>query len=140
MAVTPKRNYFEEILPSVDSNEMYNKYFPRANTGLGVNNIDQAWFESTECTSSPAPAARQPNVRVSQPLRAQRVRLRVQKKEAAGQVTKSGLGGEVIYGNNAGKKSLDKTYLAQAAATGKLTITTLHRVTKSRRPTAAATA
>ena len=29
MAVTPKRNYFEEILPGVDSNEMYSTYFPR---------------------------------------------------------------------------------------------------------------
>lgn len=131
MAVTPKRNFFEEILPSVDSNEMYNKYFPRANTGLGVNNIDQAWFESTEwykfARTGRKTAQRSgftttfvPNV----------YDFEYMKKEAAGQVTKSGLGGEVIYGNNAGKKSLDKTYLAQAAATGKLTITTLHRVTK----------
>jgi len=131
MAVTPKRNYFEEILPSVDSNEMYTKYFPRANAGLGVNNIDQAWFESTEwyqfARTGRKTAQRSgfntvfvPNV----------YDFDYMKKEAAGQVTKSGLGGEVIYGNNAGKKSLDKTYLAQAAATGKLTITTLHQVTK----------
>ncbi len=131
MAVTPKRTWFEEILPSVDSNEMYNTYFPRANTGLGVNNIDQAWFESTPwyqfARTGRKTAQRSgfsttfvPNV----------YDFDYMKKEAAGQVTKSGLGGEVIYGNNAGKKSLDKTYLAQAAATGKLTITTLHRVTK----------
>ncbi|WP_433608076.1 GMC family oxidoreductase N-terminal domain-containing protein [Prescottella agglutinans] len=131
MAVTPKRNYFEEILPSVDSNEMYNTFFPRANAGLGVNNIDQAWFESTPwyqfARTGRKTAQRSgftttfvPNV----------YDFDYMKKEAAGQVTKSALGGEVIYGNNAGKKSLDKTYLAQAAATGKLTITTLHRVTK----------
>lgn len=130
MAVTPKRNYFEEILPSVDSNEMYDTYFPRANAGLGVNNIDQAWFESTPwyqfARTGRKTAQRSgfattfvPNV----------YDFEYMKKEAAGQVTKSALGGEVIYGNNAGKKSLDKTYLAQAAATGKLTITTLHRVT-----------
>ncbi|WP_456238384.1 GMC family oxidoreductase N-terminal domain-containing protein [Prescottella defluvii] len=130
MAVTPKRNYFEEILPSVDSNEMYNTFFPRANSGLGVNNIDQAWFESTPwykfARTGRKTAQRSgftttfvPNV----------YDFEYMKKEAAGQVTKSGLGGEVIYGNNAGKKSLDKTYLAQAAATGNLTITTLHRVT-----------
>ncbi|XGU19164.1 hypothetical protein ACETU7_29105 [Rhodococcus sp. 3Y1] len=51
------------------------------------------------------------------------------KQEAAGQVTKSALVSEVIYGNNAGKKSLDKTYLAAASATGKLTISALHVVT-----------
>ncbi|QCQ92810.1 GMC oxidoreductase [Rhodococcus sp. SGAir0479] len=130
MAVTPKRDYFEEILPSVDSNEMYGTFFPRANAGLGVNDIDQAWFESTPwyqfARTGRKTAQRSgfatsfvPNV----------YDFEYMKKEAAGTATKSGLGGEVIYGNNAGKKSLDKTYLAQAAATGKLTITTLHRVT-----------
>lgn len=49
MAVTPKRAYFEEILPSVNSDEMYNTYFPRASTTLGANSIDPAWFESTDC-------------------------------------------------------------------------------------------
>ncbi|QBJ96185.1 GMC family oxidoreductase [Rhodococcus sp. ABRD24] len=131
MAVTPKRGYFEEILPSVNSTEMYNTYFPRANASLGVNNIDQAWFESTPwyqfARTGRKTAQRSgfattfvPNV----------YDFEYMKKEAAGQVAKSSLGGEVIYGNNAGKKSLDKTYLAQAAATGKLTITTLHQVTK----------
>src|SRR4051812_28435545 len=49
MAVTPKRAYFEEVLPSVDSDEMYATYFPRANAGLGVNTIDPAWFETADC-------------------------------------------------------------------------------------------
>ncbi len=131
MAVTPKRAWFEEILPSVDANEMYNTFFPRANTTLGVNNIDQAWFESTPwyqfARTGRKTAQRSgfattfvPNV----------YDFEYMKKEAAGQVPKSSLAGEVIYGNHAGKRSLDKTYLAQAAATGKLTITTLHRVTK----------
>ncbi|AOW93708.1 cholesterol oxidase [Rhodococcus sp. WMMA185] len=131
MAVTPKRHFFEEILPSVDSDEMYDKYFPRANTGLGVNHIDREWFETTPwyqfARSGRASAERSgfstsfvPNV----------YDFEYMKREAAGEVPKSALGGEVIYGNNAGKKSLDKTYLAQAAATGKLSITTLHRVTK----------
>ncbi|WP_072691544.1 GMC oxidoreductase, partial [Rhodococcus marinonascens] len=131
MAVTPKRNFFEEILPSVDSDEMYNTFFPRANAGLGVNHIDKEWFESTPwykfartgrktAERSGFSTAFVPNV----------YDFEYMKREAEGQVTKSALAGEVIYGNNAGKKSLDKTYLAQAAATGKLSITTLHRVTK----------
>ncbi|MBJ7478461.1 GMC oxidoreductase [Rhodococcus sp. (in: high G+C Gram-positive bacteria)] len=130
MAVTPKRNYFEEILPGVDSNEMYSTYFPRANAALGVNNIDPAWFESTEyykfARTGRKTAERSgytttfvPNV----------YDFNYMKQEAAGQVTKSALVSEVIYGNNAGKKSLDKTYLAAASATGKLTISALHVVT-----------
>ncbi|WP_283474792.1 hypothetical protein [Rhodococcus sp. H29-C3] len=131
MAVTPKRNYFEEILPNVDSNAMYSTYFPKANAALGVNNVDPAWFESTPyykfARTGRKTAQRSgytttfvPNV----------YDFEYMKQEAAGQVTKSALASEVIYGNNAGKKSLDKTYLAQASATGKLTITTLHVVTE----------
>ncbi|MDT7799088.1 MAG: cholesterol oxidase [Actinomycetota bacterium] len=45
MAVTPKRSYFEEILPRVDAEEMYGKYFPRR-AGLGVNVVDPRWFET----------------------------------------------------------------------------------------------
>ncbi|MQY08420.1 GMC oxidoreductase [Actinomadura macrotermitis] len=130
MAVTPKRSYFEEVLPSVNSDEMYGTYFPRANAALGVNAIDPAWFESTEWYKF-ARVGRQtandsgfattfvPNV----------YDFAYMKQEAAGQVRKSALAQEVIYGNNAGKRSLDKTYLAAAAATGRLSISPLHTVT-----------
>jgi cholesterol oxidase len=51
------------------------------------------------------------------------------KQEEAGTVTKSALAGEILYGNNHGKKSLQRTYLAQARATGKVSISALHQVT-----------
>ncbi|NUT97803.1 MAG: GMC family oxidoreductase, partial [Saccharothrix sp.] len=43
---------------------------------------------------------------------------------------KSALGTEVIYGNNHGKFSLDKGYLAEAERTGNVTIAPLHQVTR----------
>ena len=48
MAVTPPRSYFAEQFPTVDADEMYGTYFPRARAALGVNTVDPAWFESTE--------------------------------------------------------------------------------------------
>src|SRR5689334_1701572 len=48
MAVTPLKSYFTEQFPTVDAAEMYNTYFPRARSMLGVNTVDPAWFESTE--------------------------------------------------------------------------------------------
>ena len=48
MAVTPLQSYFTEQFPTVDADEMYGTYFPRARAMLGVNTIDPAWFESTE--------------------------------------------------------------------------------------------
>jgi cholesterol oxidase len=130
MAVTPKRSYFEEILPSVNSDEMYSTYFPRANSALGVNSIDPAWFETAECYQyarvSRKTAAKAgfsttfvPNV----------YDFNYMKQEQANQVTRSALASEVIYGNNYGKRTLDKTYLAAAGATGRLTISPLHTVT-----------
>jgi cholesterol oxidase len=130
MAVTPKRSYFEEILPSVNSTEMYSTYFPRANAALGVNSIDPAWFETAECyqfarvsrkTANKAGFATTfvPNV----------YDFNYMKQEQAQQVPRSALASEVIYGNNYGKRTLDQTYLAAAAATGRLTISPLHTVT-----------
>jgi cholesterol oxidase len=130
MAVMPKRAYFEEILPSVDSGEMFTKYFPRANTGLGVNYVDPTWFESASCYQYARVSRDQaqasgftttfvPNV----------YDFGYMAQEEANTVPRSALASEVIYGNNYGKKSLDKTYLAAAAATGRLSITTLHTVT-----------
>ena len=130
MAVVPKRAYFEEILPSVDSDAMYTKYFPRANAGLAVNNVDPTWFESASCYQYARVSRDQaqqsgytttfvPNV----------YDFGYMAQELANTVPRSALASEVIYGNNYGKKSLDKTYLAAAAATGRLTVAPLHTVT-----------
>ncbi|MFC5723463.1 GMC oxidoreductase [Streptomyces gamaensis] len=129
MAVQPKRSYFEEILPQVDAGEMYDRYFPRANAMLKVNHIAPDWFEKTDWYQFARVSREQagkaglsttfvPNVYDFDYMR----------REAAGEVPKSALGTEVIYGNNHGKQSLDKTYLAAALGTGKVTIETLHQV------------
>nr|WP_155055153.1 GMC oxidoreductase [Streptomyces blattellae] len=136
MAVTPLQSYFAEQFPAVDTAEMYGTYFPRARSMLGVNTIDPAWFESTEWYRF---------TRISR-KHAQNTGLKTtfvpnvydfghMQREAAGTATRSALAGEVIYGNNHGKRSLDKTYLASALGTGNVTIHTLEKVTGIRRET-----
>lgn len=130
MAVTPKRENFSAILPSVNADDMYGVYYPRANAGLGVTSVDPAWWESADCYQyarvgrkhaqrSGFPFLFVPNVYDWEYM----------KQEAAGAVPKSALAAEVLYGNNHGKKTLQKTYLAQARATGRVTISPLHKVT-----------
>ncbi len=130
MAVTPQRANFGAVLPSVDANEMYNVYYPRANAGLGVTTVDPAWWESAACYQyarvgrkhaqrSGFPFVMVPNVYDWDYMA----------REQAGTATRSALDAEILYGNNHGKKSLQQTYLAQARATGRVTIMTLHRVT-----------
>lgn len=130
MAVTPRRELFPGILPTVDPAEMYATYYPRANAGLGVTEVDRSWWESADCYQyarvgrkhaerSGFPFVFVPNVYDWDYM----------KQEAIGTVPKSALTGEVIYGNNHGKKSLQKSYLARAAETGRVAISPLHRVT-----------
>ncbi|MER6171051.1 GMC oxidoreductase [Streptosporangium sp. NPDC001681] len=130
MAVTPKRENFAAILPSVNADEMYNTYYPRANAGLGVGNIDPAWFDSTACYQY-ARVGRKHAQRSGFPFVfvPDVYDWDYMKQEAAGTVTKSALAGEILYGNNHGKKSLQKTYIAQAKATGRVTVSALHQVT-----------
>ncbi|MEO3826229.1 GMC oxidoreductase [Actinomadura sp. B10D3] len=130
MAVTPKRSRFASVLPSVNADEMYGVYYPRANATLGVNTIDQSWFDTTACYQYARVGRKHaqrsgfefvyvPNV----------YDFDYMEQEAAGTVAKSALEAEILYGNNHGKKSLQKTYLAQAKATGRVAISSLHRVT-----------
>jgi cholesterol oxidase len=129
MAVTPRRENFGAILPTVNPDEMYNVYYPRANSGLGVNHVDQAWWETVACYQYGRVGRKHaqrsgfsfvfvPNVYDMQYM----------KQEAAGSVPKSAVAGELLYGNNYGKKTLPKTYLAQARATGRVAISALHKV------------
>jgi cholesterol oxidase len=133
MAPTPKRSYFEKMLPHVDAEQMYKRYFPLANKMLGVNTIDPRYLEQTPVYRYARVSRRHahqagfkttviPNV----------YDFRYLQREERQQVPRSALAGEVIYGNNHGKQSLDKTYLADAVGTGKVTIQTLTRVTAIR--------
>ncbi|WIN00497.1 GMC oxidoreductase [Actinoplanes oblitus] len=130
IAVLPRRDYFAEILPSVDVTAMYDTYFPRATAALGVNAIDTAWFETADCYRYARVSRDQARASgFATTFLGNVYDFDYMKQEQAGTVTRSALGSEVIYGNNHGKRSLDKTYLAAAAATGRLSITAQHMVT-----------
>ncbi len=130
MAVTPTKAYFEEILPSVNSAAMYSTYFPRASAALGVGSIDPAWMESSPWYKFARVGRKQANRSgFSTTVVPNVYDWNYMKQEQAGTVTKSALAGQVIYGNDNGKRSLDKTYLAQAKATGRLVVSPLHEVT-----------
>lgn len=129
MAVMPRRDYFQQMLPRVDADQMYQQFFPLARRKLGVNTIDEQWFETTNAYQY---------ARVSRKAAGQAgmsttfvpnvYDFGYMEREAAGEVPESALASEVIYGNNHGKLSLDKTYLPEAIGTGNVTINSLHHV------------
>jgi len=129
MAVTPLQSYFAEQFPTVDATEMYSTYFPRARAMLGVNSVDPAWFESTEWYQFTRVSRKHAaNTGLKTTFVPSVYDFGHMQREAAGTAPKSALGQEVIYGNNQGKRSLDKTYLAAALGTGNVTIHTMEKV------------
>ncbi len=129
MAVLPKRDYFEEIFPNLDSELFFDYYFPKAQRELKVNVAREAFLDEckfykfnkvgeAEAHKAGFKTIRVPNV----------YDFDYMEKEYRNEVPRSAMDGEVIYGNNHGKNSLDKTYLKKALATGNLEILDLHSV------------
>lgn len=129
MAVLPKRDYFEEVFPNLDSQLFFEKYFPKAQQELKVNVAREDFLNEckfykfnkvgeAEAHKAGFKTIRVPNV----------YDFDYMEKEYRNEVPRSALDGEVIYGNNHGKNSLDKTYLKKALATGNLEILDLHSV------------
>ncbi|MNU19372.1 Cholesterol oxidase precursor [compost metagenome] len=129
MAVLPKKDYFREIFPELNTEDFYKKYFPLAEKELEVNSADENFLENCsfykfnkvgeqEAHKAGFKTVRVPNV----------YDFKYMEAEYENKVPRSALAGEVIYGNNYGKKSLDKTYLKKAQETGKVHIHDLHRV------------
>lgn len=130
MAVQPKKDYFKTIFSDLDAEAFWNTWFPLAKTELEVNEIPEEYLAKSdyykfarigraEAEKAGFKTSVVPNV----------YSFDYMQKEESGEVPKSALAKEIIYGNNYGKKSLDKTYLKKALQTGLLSIRDLHRVT-----------
>lgn len=129
MAVTPKESYFKEVFPSLDTEKFYNHYFPLVHEELKVNVIDEQflkdcpYYKFTRVGEEEAHKAGFKTIRVPNVYD-----FKYMEKEFRNEVPRSALNTEVIYGNNHGKNSLDKTYLKKAMETGNLEILDLHKV------------
>lgn len=129
MAVLPLESDFKAVFPQLNVSDFYTRYFPRAKNMLKVNTIASDFYQNSpyyqfsragqfEAEKAGYQTRLIPNV----------YDFKYMEQEAANTVPKSALNGEVIYGNNYGKNSLDKTYLQRASATGRVRILPLHQV------------
>ena len=129
MLVTPPQDVLQSVLPTVDWTQMMSTYYPRALAMLKANTISQdffdttPWYEYSRVGHAAAMAAG-----FDAEFLPSGYDYTYMQKEAAGQVPASALNDEAGFGNNYGKQSLDKTYIADAITTGNLTIESLHIV------------
>lgn len=127
MAVVPKRSYFEEMMPQLDADAFYDTYFPRANTGLMVNEITDKMYNSEWYNYARVGVEEGANAGFTKSVNVPNVYdYDYMGQELDGTVPTSALNGEVIYGNNYGKNDLTKTYIKKALDTGNVSIMTLH--------------
>lgn len=129
MAVTPRQTYFKEVFPQLDAELFYDKYFPLANKELQVNVAKEEflaeceYYKFNQVGESEAQKAGFKTVRIPNVYD-----FEYMEKEWKNEVPRSALAGEVIYGNNHGKNTLDKNYLKKALDTQNLEILDLHKV------------
>lgn len=129
MAVQPRKDFFQEILPNLDVDKFWNVWFPIAKKELQVNEIPQDYLNSSEYYKFARVGLDEAkNAGFKTFLVPNVYSFDYMQKEELGIVPKSALAKEVIYGNNYGKQSLEKTYLKKALDTGLLTILDLHQV------------
>ncbi|SDE04629.1 GMC oxidoreductase [Glycomyces harbinensis] len=129
MAVVPRRDYFGRVLPQVDADAMYDRYYPLAQTELRANTIDQGFHRDSDYYRFSRTAAAQAEAAGLKTAFVPGVYdFDYMRREEAGTAPESALGGELLYGNNHGKMSLPKTYLAKALGTGLVTIAARHEV------------
>lgn len=129
MAVVPPEANFREAFPDVDAAEMFSRYYPMATGKLRVGTIPEELLEKSDWYRWARVGRDQArNAGFKTQIVPTVYDYEYMKKEDRGEVHRSAFGNELMYGNNAGKNSLDKTYIADAIGTGKVTLRVLHRV------------
>ena len=131
MSLQPTRELFETHMPSaLDYDEMDRVYYPRVASMLRLATAPDELINSQNYRASRVFAARVRRAGYSVEKVPMPIDWDCALAELRGEVRPSLSNGDCVFGvNNAGKHSVDKTYLAAARATARVTLHTLHKVT-----------
>jgi cholesterol oxidase len=134
MLVIPPRDVLARTFPGLDVDVLLSTYYPRALGVLRGNSVRREFWERTPWYqySRVGYAASRAAGFDSQFLTSG-YDYAYMEQEEVGTVPGSALNAEAGFGNNYGKHSVDKNYLADAVATGNVSIASLHIVREIRR-------
>jgi cholesterol oxidase len=134
MLVTPPRDVLARTFPQLDVDAMLRTYYPRALGVLRGNSVRRAFWERTPWYQySRVGHAASTAAGFDAQFLTSGYDYAYMEREEAGTVPGSALNHEAGFGNNYGKQSVDKNYLADAVATGNVSIASLHIVRELRR-------
>jgi cholesterol oxidase len=139
MLITPPRDVLTRTFPGLDVDALLTTYYPRALAMLRGNRVRREfwdrtpWYQYSRVGYGAAAAAG-----FDAQFLDSGYDYGYMEQEEAGSVPASALNGEAGFGNNYGKQSVDKNYLADAVATGNVTIASLHAVREVRRDSSGA--
>lgn len=126
ISLRPRHQDLARELRGNIANRLIRTYIPRAESRLQLNTIRDKFFEQTPWYQY-SRTARDSAIRAGFAVDSMPnfYDFAYMEQEAAGTVPASALAGELIYGNNHGRRSLPFTYLGSAEATGLVSIQTL---------------
>ncbi len=130
----PRREIFQKALPRISYDDMNNKYYPRVLSKVSGGPIPDDILNSPNYTSMRAfiDVAQRSNFTVKRSEVG--FNWNIIRNEINGNTKPYASVGEYVFGCNSGaKNTLDRNYIAEAKATGKVEIRTLHNVLTVRR-------
>lgn len=134
MLVRADQEVLRKFLAPTEVDRFIQDHYPRAEKTLEANSIAPSYFgRSPHYKYARTAQAHLQRVGCEPSLIPSAYDFNYMQLEERGQVPRSALNYEVSYGNNYGKKSLDKTYLAKAFKSGKVRIATLTEVRSLRK-------
>jgi cholesterol oxidase len=130
--LAPSKEQFRSYISNtIDVNTLYDNFIPKVYGMFAAEQMPEDLFNSSYYKYAQVTKLHALNAGLGYTHCRSYYDFDIWRKEFNGEVQKSALNGELLYGNNNGiKKSLDRNYLAQGLATGKLTIKTLSSVEK----------
>lgn len=131
IAAVPTESQIRETFPDIDPAEFLGTYIERAKSSLRISYRDMDWFEQAPCFQYARVGRKYAEAAgYGVDYNGSAYSFDYLKKEAAGEVPRSSLNFEQGYGSNYGRfGSVDQTYIADALATGSVTLKPLTEVT-----------
>lgn len=131
MMVQPPRDLFESVFPAeISYDEMQSTWYPKVNEVLPVSQVPDEVLQSETYTATRIFLQHAEAAGLTIEMNLSTIDWDLVAAEIAGDLPAEASAGDYIYGLNSGAKGqVDRTYLAEAEATGLVDVRPLHQVT-----------